>query len=204
MRPASELVCDSVVAMTTAIAQALYLFCPLLVSAALAGVVLHRNWLAFLRQPIDGGATFRGHRIFGDNKTWRMAVTAIFGCVATVAFQSETIGFVPTSLLVLDYRHTSPLCLGFAMGVGAVAGELPNSFVKRQLGIPPGRTTRGFSALIFYVWDQVDLLTGTWPLLLFWFAPSGSLVAASFAMGLVLHPAIAALGYAIGARKTPR
>ena len=83
-------------------------------------------------------------------------------------------------------------------------GELPNSFVKRRLGIPRGQTARGWLAGLFYVWDQIDLLTGAWPLLRIWFAPSTALVAVSFGVALALHPIVALVGYAVGARASPR
>lgn len=194
-----------VVAVAVEATRALYLFAPLLVSAALSGVVLRFNWFPTLRRPIDFGATFRGRRLFGDSKTWRGVIVAIVGCVASVALQQQVLSdVVPASLEAVDYRSTSPFCFGTAMGVGAMAGELPNSFTKRQFGIPPGQSTRGWPALAFYVWDQVDLLTGAWPLVLFWVRPSASVVAASFVVAMLVHPVVAAIGFAMGARTTAR
>ena len=94
--------------------------------------------------------------------------------------------------------------LGLALGGGATLGELPNSFVKRQLGIPPGASAWGWPALIFYVWDQVDLLIPTWPLLLFWVRPDWHLVLMSFALVLIVHQFVSVVGYLIGARRTVR
>ena len=98
----------------------------------------------------------------------------------------------------------NPLVFGVLMAVGAMAGELPNSFVKRQLGIAPGKTTSGPLSALFYVWDQVDLLIGAWPLIAWWVRPSASFVAASFVVALVIHPTVSLIGYGLGARKTAR
>ncbi len=187
-----------------AAAQALYLFVPLLVSAALSGIVLRYNLVSALRRPIDGGHVFRGHRIFGESKTWRGVVVAVVASIGTVLVQRSVQTLVPASLQVVDYERTHAFWFGGAMGLGAMLGELPNSFVKRQLGIAPGRTTRGWLAAVFYVWDQVDLLTGAWPLLLYWLRPTVLLVALSFVVALAIHPLVALLGYAMGARKSAR
>lgn len=184
--------------------QALWLFAPLLVSAALSGAVIRLGWWRALARPIDAGAMVRGRRLFGDSKTWRGVVTAVVGSVAAVALQRLAHGSVPAWLEVVDYGATSPLLLGAALGVGATAGELPNSFVKRQLGIAPGKTTSGVWAIVFFAWDQVDLVVGAWPLLALFVRPTAPLVAASFVLALVLHPAVAFVGWAIGARKTAR
>ena len=51
---------------------------PVIVSGLVHLLVLKRDLLPGLRAlPIDGGARFRGRRVFGDNKTWRGAVVTI-------------------------------------------------------------------------------------------------------------------------------
>jgi len=127
-------------------AQILYLFLPLLAAAALAGVAQHYDLLTTLKRPIDGGASFRGRRFFGDNKTWRGAACALAGCMATVALQKYLIGDLASTLAVIDYARANPFALGTAMGGGAMLGELPNSFAKRRLDIAPGNSARGMPA----------------------------------------------------------
>jgi CDP-archaeol synthase len=186
------------------VAQVLYLFAPLLVSATLSGAVMRFDWFPALRRPIDHGATWSGRRIFGDGKTWRGVVVAVAGSIATVSVQSTLGGSCPPWLQVVDYRSINPISFGGSMGFGAMLGELPNSFVKRRLDIPRGQTARGWLAILFYVWDQVDLLIGTWPLLRIWFTPSAALIASSFVVALTVHPLVALIGYLIGARPSPR
>lgn len=184
--------------------QVLYLFAPLLVSSALSGVVLRYDLVRWLKRPIDGGVTFRGRRLFGDSKTWRGVAVAIVGSIATVLVQKHVLGARAAALWLLDYAHVSPVSLGAAIGGGAMLGELPNSFVKRRLGIAPGSTTKGVLSVLFYVWDQIDLLLGSWPLLFAWVRPSALVLAASFALTLALHPLVSLVGYVIGARRSAR
>jgi CDP-2,3-bis-(O-geranylgeranyl)-sn-glycerol synthase len=184
-------------------ASSLYLFSPLLAAAALSAVVIRFDLLGFLKRPIDGGRSWRGARLFGESKTWRGVATAVVGCTLAVALQRTLAGWAEPLELV-DYAAVNPPALGVAMGAGAMLGELPNSFLKRRLGIAPGGTARGGRAILFYVWDQVDLLTGAWPLMLPWLRPSAELVVTSVAMALSIHPVVALVGYLLGARKTPR
>ncbi|SRR5258706_13557377 len=190
--------------MLLAAGQAFYLHAPLLVAAAVAGLVLKADLLRALARPIDAGATVRGRRLFGDTKTWRVVVAAIVGATLGVCAQRWLVGAHAGALAMLDYARTNPLALGAALGGGAVLGELPNSFVKRQLGIPPSGTARGPVRAWFYVWDQVDFLTATWPLACLFARPTWLHVAVSFALALVMHPLVALLGYAIGSRKSAR
>lgn len=138
--------------MALAAARVLYLFAPLLVSAALSGIVLRFQLLRALDRPIDAGRSFHGERLLGDSKTWRGVVVAVVGSMATVAFQ-KAVWTYTIWLAIADYRRLSPVLFGAAMGAGAMLGELPNSFVKRRLGIPPGGTSRGWRSVLFYVWD---------------------------------------------------
>lgn len=184
--------------------RVVYLLSPLLVSAALSGVVLRFNLFSALKRPIDGRLMFRGKRLFGDSKTWRGVATAVVGSVLAVAVQKHVLWHLASGLAIVDYRQVNAVLFGIAMGVGATAGELPNSFVKRQIGISPGATARGPSAILFYLWDQLDLLTVTWPLLAFWIRPTVVMVGASVLVALTLHPVVALIGYLIGARKKAR
>jgi len=43
--------------------------------------------------------------------------------------------------------------------------ELPNSMLKRQLGIAPGAAGGGILGMFFYVLDQIDMLIGVWVVL---------------------------------------
>ncbi len=135
-----------------------------LVAAFVLAGVCQAAWLASPRSwrfgsPIDGGRTFRGRRLFGDNKTWRgfvvmvPATGASFGLLSIVASTHVT-GLWPLSA-------GAYVGLGLPAGVGFMAGELPNSFVKRQLDIPSGAAARGpISRPLWFVIDRIDSAAG--------------------------------------------
>jgi hypothetical protein len=185
-------------------AQALYLFAPLLLAAALSGVVLRWNLVPWLRRPIDGGQSWRNRRLFGDNKSWRGVVVAVFGSVVAVVIQKHVVGAWAAPIAVIEYRDLNAVAFGAAIGAGAMLGELPNSFVKRRLGIPPGGNRGGAFGVVFWAWDQVDLLTGAWPSIWPWVHPSLSLVLASVVFAFAFHPLVALIGYLTGARTSAR
>jgi len=183
-------------------AQAIYLLLPLLPAVALSGLILRYNLFEWSKRPIDGGATFRGHRIFGDNKTWRGAASMVFGCVLAIAGQKYIIKERAGAWAVIDYGNVNVFGLALALGGGAILGELPNSFIKRQLGVAPGQNANGLLGLVFYVWDQLDSVFGIWLLLLFWVWPSDRLLLMSFVVMFAAHQLVSLLGYLLGARQT--
>jgi CDP-2,3-bis-(O-geranylgeranyl)-sn-glycerol synthase len=183
-----------------ALAQTGYLFFPLLFVALCSGIIMRGNLLTALKKPIDGGRRVRGRRLFGDNKTWRGVAAAITGGWLGVAVQKHVIGAGAGGLLLIDYEQTSVFWLGLAFGLGAVLGELPNSFVKRQLHVQPGSLAPGRRAALFYVVDQIDVVPSTWAFLLFWLWPSPMQLVASFVVVFVVHQIVSLVGFCIGAR----
>ena len=90
-------------------------------------------------RPLDGGRNFAdGRPLFGSHKTIR-------GFLA---------GIIAGSLVGLGESLVDPrLALaGFAIALGSVLGDLLGAFVKRRLGIMPGRP--------FPIVDQLDFVLG--------------------------------------------
>jgi hypothetical protein len=180
--------------------QVAYLFLPLLGIAACAGVTMRQDLLPGLTRPIDGYRTFRGRRIFGDNKTWRGAASALASALLAVAVQKYIVGDRIGGYALIHYGEASVLGLGAAYAAGAVLGELPNSFLKRQLGVAPGSPPSGWVGALFYVYDQVDLVPTTWALLLFWVRPTAAQIVSSLALVFVVHQLVSVVGFYTGAR----
>jgi hypothetical protein len=82
--------------------------------------------------------------------------------------------------------------------------ELPNSFIKRQLGIAPGKATNGMVGVLFYILDQVDMLLGVWLVLSFAVEITLSRVLWSVVFLFLAHQIITIVGYALGMRATVR
>jgi CDP-diacylglycerol--serine O-phosphatidyltransferase len=157
----------------------------------LGAVVLHAPVLRYdllkrLKRPISD-------RLFGSNKTWRGALVMFTGVfVATGVFWP----LMPNEL------DSWPLA-GALIGAGTVLGELPNSFLKRRLGIGPGerRVTPGGVALVVY--DQADFVPAiAIALLPIWTMPLDTLLLGFVAVAAV-HFVVNVIGYAIGARDQP-
>ena len=95
-----------------------------------------------------------------------------------------------------------PVAFGLLLALGFVAGELPNSFFKRQLGIQPGGRRNSTIGIALSIFDQADFVPGVWLTLapLWLMSPAQALVV--FVFTVLFHSMINVLGYAIGARKT--
>jgi len=171
------------------IVQILYLILPLLVAGAVHAPVIKKNLLRGLARPLDFGRSFRGTRVFGDNKTWRGVLLMSTVAVGVVLGQSLLYPYEPfRSLSIVDYSETSWIALGLALGLSYSLSELPNSFCKRRLGIPPGGVSRR-RATAQYVVDQADSAIGG-TLALAVFIGLGWDLALVFALGFLLHVAM--------------
>ena len=152
--------------------QILFLGSPLLLVAIAHGFCIKYDWLSGLKKPLDLGLRFRGERIFGDQKTWRGLVISVVFCTVGTMIQAwlQGKGYLPSWILLLDYRKHR-YTAGILLGLGMTAGELPNSFIKRQLDIPPGMRKEGLVGIAFFLFDQVDLTIGIWIFLFFLIRP---------------------------------
>ena len=104
--------------------------------------------------PLDAGLRLRGKRLFGANKTLRGFVVMVPACAAAFALLGSA---APGLVGLWDLSPLSYAALGALAGFGFMAGELPNSFVKRQLDIAPGRASRGPAASsVQFLVDRLD------------------------------------------------
>ena len=94
--------------------------------------------------PIDAGRTFLdGRPILGPRKTFRGFFVGL--AIGTL------VGFLQGFLPPLNGFQNNHL-IGFMLSLGALVGDLTESFVKRRLGFPPGAS--------FPVADQLDFIAG--------------------------------------------
>jgi len=183
--------------------QILFLGSPLLLAAIAHGLCIRFDWLSRLRKPLDLGQSLRGKRIFGDHKTLRAPVLYVSFCTLGTMVQTwlQSKDYLPVWLLLVDYEEYSYL-VGILLGLGMAVGELPNSFLKRQMDIAPGKRRGGLLGIAFFLFDQVDLAIGIWVFLFLLISPSWLLVAWSFLLTIVLHIAVSTTGYLLGMRET--
>lgn len=146
-----------------AFARALFIIVAFVLAGFAHSAWLGSRWSRRLSIPLDGGLRIRGRRVFGENKTVRGFVVMIpaaavaFGALFVIV--STTAPSVAGSLWPISaLQYTA---LGAWAGVGFMLGELPNSFIKRQLDVAPGQPPRGRSAaLISFIVDRLDSIVG--------------------------------------------
>jgi CDP-2,3-bis-(O-geranylgeranyl)-sn-glycerol synthase len=172
-----------------ALVELLWLAVPVVAAGLVHLVVLKLDLMPALRRlPLDAGATFRGRRVFGANKTWRGAVVTI----TTMTLASMVLAALHDCCwnlpLLTPFAISHPVAWGLLLGTGYIAGELPNSFTKRQLGIAPGAAGQGAAGRVFWVIDQLDSLAGMLLFIAPVWRPSLALFGAIVAIMLVAHP----------------
>ena len=179
----------------------LWLFLAVLGAPLAHAPVLRFDLLPRLKRPIDGGRTLGGERILGDNKTWRGAAVMVAGVEAATLALHRLPAY--RARLPADVRQASPALLGALLGLATFAGELPNSFVKRRLGIAPGRHGGGALGAALTIVDQGDFVLAAWALLAPVYRLSAREAAAAFATVAAAHVPINLAAYALGVRTTP-
>jgi CDP-2,3-bis-(O-geranylgeranyl)-sn-glycerol synthase len=165
----------------------------------------HSAWLRTpfsrrLMMPLDAGLRLRGRRVFGDNKTVRgfvvmvpAAALAFAGVAAALSFSTIS---VPWPLSIGGYA-----AVGAWAGLGFMAGELPNSFVKRQLDIAPGAGPRGsLAAVVAFLVDRVDSILGALIALSVVVPTPPMMWAYVLLIGPGIHLAFSALLYRLGVK----
>ena len=174
--------------------SAAWIFLPALGAPLAHAPVLRWNLIPALRRPIN-------RRLFGENKTWRGALVMTGGTVAA------TLGLhrLPTytQRLPPPVAQTNPALLGALLGGACWLGELPNSFLKRRLGIAPGQRRISPAGVAIAIFDQADWV----PLASLLLRPIWKLNAHEtvevFAAVAAIHVPINLIGYAVGARTAP-
>jgi CDP-archaeol synthase len=169
-------------------------FLPVLGAPVAHGPVLRWDLAPALKRPISA-------RLFGENKTWRG------GLVMTAGTTIAALGLarVPAyrRRLPAPVAAANPAIVGGVLGLASWIGELPNSFVKRRIGIPPGERLHSPAGVLFSIVDQADwvpvaalLIRPIWKI-------SFRETLGVFALAVAVHLPINLIGYAIGARESP-
>ena len=152
--------------------------------------------------PIDDGK-----RIFGDNKTW----AGFFGMIAATALAQVMWGLLTASSGAISSRNELyqsfdntllfNAAAGTMFGLAYVLCELPNSFIKRRIGIQPGKPSHGFIGALFFIIDQIDSLLGVVLLLAVFSGLTVPQYIQYIVLGALTHIALNVLLYAAKIRK---
>lgn len=121
----------------------LTLYLPLIISNILHMFVVKYDFLKSLKIPVSIKA-------FGKNKTYRGFVF--------VTFLNGIILYLCTKVFQIDLNANAFL-FGLILGLTYILFELPNSFLKRRLGIAPGEKSEKFKFFFIFL-DRCDSAFG--------------------------------------------
>lgn len=142
---------------------------PIVLTGTLHMLLVKKNLFRFLSIPIS-------IRLFGANKTWRgiLFMTLVNGLILWFC----------DGALCWDLGH--PFKLGAILGFAYVLFELPNSLVKRKLGIRPGEESKKHKYFFKFI-DRLDSSIGV-ALAYYFFGVREILIAFSILLtGIVVH-----------------
>ena len=100
-------------------------------------------------RPIDGGRTLGGSRLLGDGKTWRGTAAGTLAGVAVALVLNAVAAPVSDALGVPAVEF--PLAAAVGLALGAMAGDIGASFIKRRSGRERGAPFPGLDQLDFVV-----------------------------------------------------
>jgi CDP-diglyceride synthetase len=175
---------------------------PVLVAGLGQVMVLKTGLLPGLAAPLDLGLRWRGKELLGPRKTWRgvIIMTTLSALVARVQAEAARRSPRLRPYSPFDYERVSPWLLGVALGLGYCLAELPNSFIKRRLGIAPAGTSERW-AWLQYIVDQSDSVAGCMVALRFFYRPSWAEAGIAFGSGVALHVGVDQLMHALGVKR---
>ena len=121
----------------------LFIVLPLVFSNSIHMIVVKKQLFPNLAKPISGA-------LFGQNKTWRgfIIVPILNGVLALLL-----------SYLVPSFSVFNVFFYGFLLGFVYMLFELPNSFLKRRVGIQAGEKANKYS-WFFMLIDKCDSTLG--------------------------------------------
>jgi len=176
------------------ILSTIYLLLPAYV-ANMAPVIANRlDFWPKLNKPLDQNKTLFGQPIFGPGKTWRGLLIGIVLAILTSGLQAMVyqLGWIH-DLSPINFLEINWFIFGLLSGLGALAGDMLKSLVKRQLHIISGQP--------WPVFDQLDFLVGSvivtwwlfpWPANRLWIA---------VIVTLIVHPLTNIVSYLLKIKK---
>ena len=142
---------------------------------------------------------FRGRRLLGDNKTARGFVMMV--PVTGLAFLLLALPWSGTPGL-WPLTPAQYLGLGMLAGAGCMLGELPNSFIKRQLRIAPGSRAAGpVAGPLFFVVDRLDSTLGALAALTLSVPVPLATIVYVLLVGVALHGMLSVVTFRLGGKE---
>ena len=143
---------------------------PLVLSNIIHMVIVKLNYFQFLSIPLCT-------KLFGINKTWR-------GFILVSVLNSLLCWMI--YLVLKSEMVSNPLFTGFLLGVFYMLFELPNSFLKRRVGIGSGEKANGIKSF-FIILDKTDSAFGVSLISYFLFSLSITDFLLLFFISVIIH-----------------
>ena len=160
------------------IAQCFYLMLPAYMANMAPVFMKDLHLFKSLDKPLDMGMKYKRKAILGNHKTIRGLIFGILFALITAFVQKDLLTYpLFTELSVIDYSNW--ILVGFLLGFGALFGDSLKSFVKRRVGVGPGKP--------FIPWDQIDYSIGALVFLLPIAILSWEYYVVTVVLSLVLH-----------------
>ncbi len=113
----------------------------------------------------------------------------VAGIQALLFFKSD---FFKNNTLI-NYAQVNFVLVGVLMGLGALLGDLIESFIKRRLNKPSGRP--------WFPWDQIDWIMGAMVLSWAIYRPSAKVVVVTLVLFTIVHLCSDRVVYRMGIKK---
>lgn len=167
--------------MITLILKSLYFFLPAYLANMAPFFIKYINkW----KKPVSS-------KYFGKNKTWIGILFAVI--VGFVVFLLQQVFYLKAiNLSLIDYQDF-PFYFGAVLGLGAIVGDLIESYYKRQAKIAPGEP--------WMLWDQLDFVFGGIIASSLFYVPAIEVVVVLLIVSPVLHVLTNFIGYTLGLKK---
>ena len=146
--------------------------------------------------PIDGGRKFGGQDWFGPHKTWRGIISGLI--IATIVLYLQQLIMLHSefmSVITIDYAALPVLLLGPAFALGALGGDLIESFAKRRIGISSGKS--------WFFFDQIDYVIGGIIASLFFIVLPWQQYVWMLVFWFLVHLIVSYIGYRVGLKDEP-
>jgi hypothetical protein len=167
------------------IKQIILFILPLLLSGLIHHFfIIKYNLFSFLAKPIDFDK-----KLFGKNKTFRGFLSMVF---LTSFFFALINYFLKIQISLPNFAAGAVLGLFYSLA------ELPNSFIKRKVGVKEGLKSSGLKGFLFSLLDQIDSPFGVVIAIYFIFSKNIELLFLIFAYGSIIHFLIDQLLYKYG------
>ena len=178
--------------LSSALATVVYVVAPVVCAVVAHTVFINKDLLPSLKVPIS-------QRLFGANKTLR-GFLIVPVLTAAAVYLTVPLDALWHDRLVVSFADGPRWAIGLGLGFSYMLFELPNSYLKRWLGIAPGKKADRYK-LFFVLLDQTDSPLGVLLFCLLVFHLPADVLLVGLLLGVAGHWCVNMALYAVGLRK---